>query len=132
MTSWLRRVVKITAAGAIAALLAMSAAAQPTRAAADEIQILLAAMEQSGCEFYRNGGWHTAADARAHLTRKLARVEKGQPLRSAGEFIDAVATRSSSSGEPYRVRCPGSAPVASATWFRQALQRSRQATLPTR
>lgn len=128
----LRRILNLMAAGAITALLAAHAAAQPTRAATEEIQALLAAMEQSGCEFYRNGSWHTAVEARAHLARKLADVERRDPPRSADEFIDVVATRSSISGEPYRVRCPGLAPIGSATWFRQALERSRQTAAPTR
>jgi hypothetical protein len=127
----LRRVLNLTAAGAITALLAAHAAAQSTRPATDEIQTLLAAMEQSGCEFYRNGSWHNATDARAHLARKLAEVERRHPPRSADEFIDVVATRSSISGEPYRVRCPGVAPIASATWFRQTLERSRQSAVST-
>lgn len=122
----------LMAAGAITALLATPAAAQPARPAREEIQTLLAAMEQSGCEFYRNGSWHTATDARAHLARKLAEAERRHPARSADEFIDVVATGSSISGEPYRVRCPGVAPIASAVWFRQTLERSRQTAVPTR
>jgi len=128
----LRRMLKLVAAGTIAAVLAMHASAQPTRPATEEIQTLLAAMEQSGCEFYRNGNWHTAVEARAHLAGKLAEVERRHPPRSADEFIDVVATRSSISGEPYRVRCPGVAPIASATWFRQTLERSRQSAVSTR
>ncbi len=128
----LQRMLNFMAAGAIAAVLAMHASAQPTRPATEEIQTLLAAMEQSGCDFYRNGSWHTAVEARAHLARKLAEVERRHPPRSADEFIDAVATRSSISSEPYWVRCPGVAPIPSATWFRQTLERSRQTAAPTR
>lgn len=124
--------VNLMAAGAITALLAAPVAAQPTRPAREEIQTLLAAMEQSGCDFYRNGSWHTATDAHAHLARKLAEAERRHPPRSADEFIDVVATRSSISGEPYRVRCPGVAPIASAVWFRQTLERSRQTAAPAR
>jgi Family of unknown function (DUF5329) len=132
MPHWLRHILINTATGAITALLAAHAAAQPARSAADEIQYLLGAMERSGCEFQRNGSWHSVAEARAHLERKLADVEKKQPMRSAGEFIDAVATRSSVTGEPYRVRCPGAEPVPSAAWFRQTLERYRQTAPPTR
>jgi len=128
----LRHMLNLMAAGAITALLTAPAAAQTARPVREEIQSLLAAMEQSGCEFYRNGSWHTPTDARAHLARKLAEVEKGQPPKSADEFIEVVATRSSISGEPYRVRCPGVAPIASAVWFRQTLERSRQTAAPTR
>jgi len=122
----------LMAAGAITALPATPAAAQTARPATNEIQTLLVAMEKSGCEFYRNGSWHTATDASAHLVRKLAEVERRHPPKSADEFIEVVATRSSISGEPYRVRCPGVAPIASAVWFRQTLERSRQTAAPTR
>ena len=132
MTHWLQHILISTATGAIAALLAFPAAAQPSRSAADEIQYLLAAMERSGCEFQRNSSWHSAAEARAHLGRKLVEVEKKQPIRNASEFIDAIATRSSISGEPYRVRCPGAEPLPSATWFRQTLEQYRQTAPPTR
>jgi hypothetical protein len=128
----LQRMLNFMAAGAFATVLAMHASAQPTRPATEEIQTLLAAMEQSGCEFYRNGNWHTAVEAHVHLVRKLAEVERRHPPRSADEFIEVVATRSSISGEPYRVRCPGVAPIASATWFRQTLERSRQSAVPAR
>lgn len=128
----LQRMMNFMAAGAFAAVLAIHASAQPTRPATEEIQTLLAAMEQSGCEFFRNGNWHTAVEARAHLVRKLAEVERKHTLHSADDFIDVVATRSSISGEPYRVRCPGVAPIDSAPWFRQTLERSRRTAAPTR
>ena len=132
MNFGLRRMLYLMAAGAITALPATPAAAQTARPATNEIQTLLVAMEKSGCEFYRNGSWHTATDASAHLVRKLAEVERRHPPKSADEFIEVVATRSSISGEPYRVRCPGVAPIASAVWFRQTLERSRQTAAPTR
>jgi len=132
ITHWLRHILIVAATAAITALQAFPATAQPSSSAMDEIQYLLAAMERSGCEFQRNGSWHSAAEARAHLGYKLVEVEMKQPIRSASEFIDAVATRSSISGEPYRVRCPGAEPVPSATWFQQTLERYRQTASPSR
>jgi hypothetical protein len=99
------------------------ATAAPPTSASEDIQYLLDAIERSGCEFYRNGSWYAAAEARSHLASKYREVDKKQPVRSAQDFIDWVGTRSSMSGEPYRVRCPGSDAMTSAEWFRRALER---------
>jgi len=64
-------------------------------------------MEKSGCEFYRNGSWHTATDASAHLCASSPRSKGGTPQKSADEFIEVVATRSSISGEPVPRALPG-------------------------
>jgi Family of unknown function (DUF5329) len=103
-----------------------AAAGNGTAASPAEIEFLLQAIERSGCDFYRNGSWHTASDARAHLARKYDAVQRQHPMRSADAFIEAIATRSSSTGEPYRVRCPGEPIVDSGAWFRQALASRRQ------
>jgi Family of unknown function (DUF5329) len=105
---------------------ALGALATPAAAAGNGTAVTPAEIERSGCDFYRNGSWHTASDARAHLARKYDAVQKQHPMRSADAFIEAVATRSSSTGEPYRVRCPGEPIVDSGAWFRQALSSRRQ------
>jgi hypothetical protein len=99
------------------------ATAAPSTSAPDDIQYLLDAIERSGCEFYRNGSWYAAADAWSHLAAKYRAVDTRRPVRSAQDFIEWVGTASSTSGEPYRVRCPGSDEMTSAEWFRRALQR---------
>lgn len=78
---------------------------------------------RSGCEFYRNGSWYAAADAQSHLASKYRKVDEKRPVRSVQDFIDWVGTRSSMSGEAYRVRCPGSDAITSAEWFRRELER---------
>jgi hypothetical protein len=103
-------------------LVGAPATATPSPRAPEDIQYLLDAIERSGCEFYRNGSWYAAAEARSHLASKYREVDKRRPVRSAQDFIDWVGTRSSMSGEPYRVRCPGSDAMTSAEWFRRALE----------
>jgi hypothetical protein len=121
------------AAAALGALAMPTAAADnETSSSPAEIRFLLQSIEQSGCDFYRNGSWHTAPDARTHLARKYEALEKQYPVRSADAFIEAVAARSSSTGEPYRVRCPGEPIVESEAWFRQVLARRRQGSSPSR
>jgi ethanolamine utilization microcompartment shell protein EutL len=96
----------------------------PVRA---EIDALLARLEASGCRFGRNREWYAGADARAHLLRKLEYVERVGTIRSAEQFIDVAATKSSVSGAPYQVRCGSAAAVNSASWLRAQLDAIRAA-----
>jgi len=110
----------------ISALLAGAGyAAEPSATAQAEIRHLLTHLERSGCDFFRNGRWHTATDARGHLERKYRYlVEKGL-VSSAEDFIARAGSESSASGRPYQVRCGTSAPVPSAQWLSDALRRHR-------
>ena len=99
--------------------------AEPSASAAEDIQYLLNAIDRSGCEFYRNGSWHAAADARSHLASKYRAVDKRRAVPSVQDFIDWIGTRSSMTGEEYRVRCPGSDAMTSAEWFRRELERRK-------
>ena len=110
------------------ALLAFGAAfaASPSPATRAEIDHLFVYLEKSGCEFFRNGDWHGAADARLHLERKYnAMVGSGQ-VATADDFIARGASQSSASGKPYLVRCGGGPAVPSARWLGDELQRFRQ------
>lgn len=103
------------------------ASAQPAAAdtARREIIALIAALGASGCEFQRNGTWHDAATARAHLQRKYDYLRKRDLAPSAESFVERAASRSSISGKAYRVRCPGRAEQPSADWFLQRLRTLR-------
>ncbi len=90
-----------------------------------EIDVLLARLEASGCRFGRNDEWHTGADAKAHLLRKLDTIEKRGTITSTEQFIDVAATRSSVSGAPYAVRCGDAAPMPSSAWLRSQLEALR-------
>jgi hypothetical protein len=102
-----------------------SAAAPLAPAARTEIDGLMSRLEASGCEFQRNGSWHTAAEARLHLLRKLKYLEDRGAVKSAEQFIELAASSSSLSGEPYLVRCANSAPVESRAWMLSQLQAIR-------
>ncbi|ALJ28139.1 MULTISPECIES: DUF5329 domain-containing protein [Stenotrophomonas] len=99
--------------------------AAPGAAARAEIGGLMQALEDSGCRFQRNGSWHDAAEARSHLQRKYDYLLKRGLADSAEQFIERAASRSSISGKPYRVACPGRAEQDAAPWFRQQLLRLR-------
>jgi hypothetical protein len=112
----------------LASLLSIGAAAiaeEPGPAARGEIAHLLSYLESSGCQFYRNGSWHDAGDARAHLEKKKDHLLNHSLIGSAEDFIDRAATSSSVSGQAYRVRCAPAGPVASSTWLRAELERFR-------
>jgi hypothetical protein len=115
--------------------LALALAAAPARATETpapvrtEIEALLDRLALSGCRFQRNGTWHEAAEARSHLLRKLAVIERRGTLGSTEQFIDLAATRSSVSGRPYAVACANaSANEASDTWLRRQLTALRGTT----
>jgi len=97
----------------------------PTTARA-EVTAVLARLEASGCQFNRNGTWHSGAEAKSHLQSKLEYLEKKAAPKSAEEFIDLAATRSSISGSAYQVKCGGEPSVPSAAWLMFQLQEVRR------
>lgn len=106
---------------ALSAPMASADKGEPER----EIASLIDALAGSGCQFERNGDWHDASTARAHLQRKYGWLHKRGLAGSAELFIERAATRSSRSGEPYHVRCAGQPVVESARWFNAELVRVR-------
>jgi hypothetical protein len=122
----------MTARPALLLMLSMlvlpAARASPPPAAQVEIDYLLAHVGASGCEFYRNGSWYDGPRAQAHLRAKYDYLALRNLVRSAEDFIDKAATKSSLSGQPYQIRCAGYAAVASNQWLRDALARYRVQT----
>lgn len=113
------------------ALTAVAAAAPPP-GAAREIGQLIDALGSSGCEFQRNGRWYDAERARAHLRRKLDWLLDRDLVASAEQFIERAGSRSSISGRPYRVRCPGTDAEPAAAWLQRALDGIRERTPSSR
>jgi Family of unknown function (DUF5329) len=112
---------------ALACLALGTALADPTAAPVrTEIDALLTTLQSSGCAFNRNGTWHGAAEAKGHLLRKLDYIEGKSTVKSTEQFIELAATKSSSSGKPYQVRC-GSAVVDSQPWLTRQLAALRSA-----
>lgn len=105
---------------------AAPAPAAPAPAAQAEVAHLLDYLTQSGCQFQRNGSWHAAPEARAHLQRKYDYLAKRGLVKQAEDFIRHGASQSSLSGKPYQVKCGDNTPRASGPWLHQELQRHRQ------
>lgn len=97
----------------------------PTVAQA-EIQALLDYVGSSGCEFNRNGDWHSAEVTRLHLTKKFQYLLDRRPPRNAEDFIANVATTSHLSGQPYMVRCDPGETIPSSIWLQTHLKKIRQ------
>lgn len=108
-----------------AAVVSLSASAAPSESTKSEIDHLFNHLKSSGCKFYRNGKWHTAEAASDHLQTKYNYLLKKEMITSTEAFLEHGSARSSTSGKPYLVQCPGSPPVESASWFKAELSRFR-------
>src|SRR5688572_5848139 len=118
------------ASGVVLAVAALSAPAAPPAQADREIDRLITALGQSGCQFQRNGSWYDASAAQAHLRKKYAWLVKRDMVDSAEQFIERAGSQSSISGKPYQVRCAGRPPVTSASWLNARLAEIRRTPTP--
>lgn len=100
-------------------------AAELTSDAQQEIEALLSRLGKSDCKFQRNGKWHDAAEAQAHLRRKLDYLVERELVASTEQFIERAASKSSRSGKAYQVQCGKRAPMASGPWLRVQLRALR-------
>ncbi|WP_315388388.1 YfeK family protein [uncultured Stenotrophomonas sp.] len=114
----------LTIAAALIAVVG-NATAAPSESARREIASLIGALDGSTCRFQRNGSWHDAAEAREHLQRKYDYLLKKDKVDTAEQFIERAASRSSMSGKPYRIACPGQPEQSAASWFGARLQALR-------
>ncbi len=80
----------------------------PADPAPREIAGLFARLEQSNCQFNRNGSWYDAKQASDHLRQKYDYLVRRHLVTNAESFIDLAASKSSMSGKPYLVRCADS------------------------
>lgn len=113
----------------ILAAVLSSAIAGPTAAPVRaEIDTLLSKLQTSGCQFNRNGSWYSGAEAKSHLLRKLEYFEDKGTVKNTEQFIELAASKSSSSGKPYQVKCGNAAAAPSSHWLNTELQAIRAAT----
>lgn len=113
----------IAAAATLAFALSHAPGASAAGPAQDEIDHLLKFVAASSCRFVRNGTEYPADKAREFLARKYQFV--ASRIATAEDFIKHLATKSSTSGEPYRVRC-GRTDALSAAWLSDELKHYRQ------
>lgn len=109
----------------LSALAFAPATAQQSPTAHTEIEYLLRYIETSGCSFYRNGTWYDGTRAIAHLRTKYDYLASRHLIGSAEDFIDKAATKSTLSGQPYKIRCSDDVEVESGPWLHQVLAQYR-------
>ena len=95
-----------------------------------EIDALMAKLQTSACEFNRNDSWHSAAEAKTHLLRKLDYLESKNAVQTTEQFIELGASQSSLSGRAYQVRCGSAAAVDSKSWLNAQLKFIRSTARP--
>jgi hypothetical protein len=85
-----------------------------------KIEILIGGVEQmTDAVFLRNGKSYSAPLAAEFLRRKWN--SRREEIRSAAEFIDKVASFSSTTGKPYSIRWSDGRERLSAEYFRSQL-----------
>jgi len=87
-----------------------------------KIDALIAAVERlTDAAFIRNGRAHTSSAAAEFLRRKYR--QQSSTVASAEDFIERVASFSSTTGRPYRIRLGDGREVESAHFLRTELER---------
>jgi len=108
----------------VAALALLTPAAAIADDAEVEIEHLITTVGESGCAFIRNGSRHDAEDAASHMRMKYRR---GKRYATTAElFIERLASKSSFTGKPYKIECPGSDAVPSGDWLMARLHDYRE------
>lgn len=93
-----------------------------------KIQFLLEKVEKSDAIFIRNGDEHPAKKARSHLEQKMNMGLKmfwffgPKKTITAQEFIDKVASGSSTSGKPYHIRTKDGKTFTTKEWLEERLK----------
>ncbi len=82
---------------------------------ADAIEHLLESVGSSECTFIRNGKEYSSVDAENHLRMKYRRGKKW--ASDADAFIERLASKSSFSGKPYRIRCGANPAQLASEWL---------------
>jgi hypothetical protein len=92
----------------------------------DEIDHLLQYLSESGCNYVRNSAEHSAQQAVEHIRKKYRYYE--DEIDSTERFIELSASRSTISGKPYTIRCPGLPEQDSNAWLNAELERYRRSS----
>ena len=74
----------------------------------------------SGAAFIRNGTEYDARQAADHLRLKLRAA--GDPVKTAEDFIRYCGSKSSVSGQPYRIRFSDGTSMTAEAFFRKQLK----------
>lgn len=95
-------------------------------ASTDEISHLLTFIQNSPCDFHRNGSWYRASEAVDHIKAKYEYFHNKGLIGTTEDFIELAATKSSMSGRYYMVKCADTAELKSGDWLRAELATYRE------
>ncbi len=91
-----------------------------------EIQTLISSLDScKGCVFIRNGSEHKVPEAKAHLLRKYE-AAKSQ-IKTAEDFVLGVASKSSITGTPYKIKFADGKEIDSEKFLLEKLKQIRNA-----
>ena len=88
-----------------------------------EIDHLITFIRNSNCLFIRNGKEYRSEAAVEHILRKYDYFKAR--ITTTEEFIEYCATKSTMSGKPYKINCPGQEVVESKLWLLQEVKKFR-------
>ena len=90
-----------------------------------EIDTLIRSLgELDGASFNRNGVEYSVQDAINHLSGK--RSTAGSSIKTAEDFIELIGSKSSRSGEAYRMRLQNGTVITTHQWFTERLKEIRK------
>lgn len=84
-----------------------------------KIEYLLKAIGGSGLVFIRNGEEHLASEAEEHLRMKLKKA--GDKIKTADDFINNIASKSSMTMKPYYIKLKDGTLVEAEKWLHNKL-----------
>ena len=103
-------------------LITVNVPAAPPAHELNRIERLIRFVEsQKDMKFIRNGSEYTCAEAAKFLRGKLESM--GGDVSTAREFIERIASKSSMSGEPYRVKLADGKMMLAAQFLSEELKR---------
>lgn len=88
-----------------------------------EINHLLQYVAGSECLFIRNGSSHSGKDAVPHIQKKYQYFN--DDIKTAEDFIEYSATKSTMTKKPYMIKCPGQPERSANRWLMEELKRFR-------
>jgi len=108
--------------GAFAFLCAPGSQAAPPVAEQVRIDRLIDTVaNQQGAKFVRNGTVYAAADAARFMRGKLGSM--GARVTTASEFIEQIASRSSTTGKPYTIQFADGRTLPAGEFLKEELRR---------
>ena len=108
------------------ACLALVPADVQAASAEEEIRYVIGSIGRNGCDLVRNDRRYSRREARGHIRSKWRLNE--QLVASAEDFIEKIASRGATSGQPYLIRCRGQQESTAQDWFSQLLADYRAGT----